>query len=98
MADDKHKNPDCRRWRGRLELATELGQKLGQRGLAEVTLPDAVPTHIWKPLLHEVASTLPRRRNRVSGASASQSFPFFVWAHGRPESRGEGNHRQPDYQ
>jgi NADH dehydrogenase len=39
-----------------LELATSLGKKLGKTGLAEVMLLDAAPTHIWKPLLHEVAA------------------------------------------
>ena len=39
-----------------LELATCLGQKLGKKGLAEIMLLDATPTHIWKPLLHEVAA------------------------------------------
>lgn len=39
-----------------LELATSLGNKLGKRGLAEVMLLDASSTHIWKPLLHEVAA------------------------------------------
>lgn len=39
-----------------LELATGLGRKLGKKGLAEVTLIDATSTHIWKPLLHEVAA------------------------------------------
>jgi NADH:ubiquinone reductase (H+-translocating) len=39
-----------------LELATCLGRRLGKQGLAEVTLLDATSTHIWKPLLHEVAS------------------------------------------
>lgn len=39
-----------------LELATRLGKKLGKKGRAEVMLLDASPTHIWKPLLHEVAA------------------------------------------
>ncbi|MDD2724628.1 MAG: NAD(P)/FAD-dependent oxidoreductase [Methylovulum sp.] len=39
-----------------IELATALGHKLGKKGLAEVTLIDATTTHIWKPLLHEVAA------------------------------------------
>lgn len=39
-----------------LELATRLGQKLGKKGLAEIILLDATATHIWKPLLHEVAA------------------------------------------
>ncbi|MDO9239716.1 MAG: FAD-dependent oxidoreductase, partial [Methylicorpusculum sp.] len=41
---------------GGLELATRLGQKLGKKGLAEIYLIDASSTHIWKPLLHEVAA------------------------------------------
>jgi NADH dehydrogenase, FAD-containing subunit len=39
-----------------LELATALGKKLGKSGLAEIILIDATTTHIWKPLLHEVAA------------------------------------------
>jgi NADH dehydrogenase len=39
-----------------LELATRLGRKLGRRGRAEVTLIDASRTHVWKPLLHQVAA------------------------------------------
>ncbi len=39
-----------------LELATALGKKLGKQGLAEIILIDATTTHIWKPLLHEVAA------------------------------------------
>ena len=41
---------------GGLELATRLGKTLGKRGSANVTLVDANLTHIWKPLLHEVAA------------------------------------------
>lgn len=41
---------------GGLELATRLGRGLGRRGLAQVTLVDANLTHLWKPLLHEVAA------------------------------------------
>ena len=41
---------------GGLELATRLGRTLGKRKLAKVTLVDANLTHIWKPLLHEVAT------------------------------------------
>lgn len=41
---------------GGLELATRLGRKLGRRGKAEITLVDCGKTHIWKPLLHEVAA------------------------------------------
>ncbi|MCO7513771.1 NAD(P)/FAD-dependent oxidoreductase [Pseudomonas guariconensis] len=41
---------------GGLELATRLGKSLGKRKKAEITLVDANLTHIWKPLLHEVAA------------------------------------------
>jgi NADH dehydrogenase len=41
---------------GGLELATRLGDKLGKRGRAHVTLIDRERTHLWKPLLHEVAA------------------------------------------
>ncbi|WP_010489708.1 NAD(P)/FAD-dependent oxidoreductase [Pseudomonas sp. S9] len=41
---------------GGLELATRLGKSLGKRGRAKVILVDANLTHIWKPLLHEVAA------------------------------------------
>lgn len=41
---------------GGLELAVKLGKKLGRRGRAEITLVDAGRTHLWKPLLHQVAA------------------------------------------
>jgi NADH dehydrogenase len=40
---------------GGLVLATELGHKFGKRRQAQVTLIDSALTHVWKPLLHEVA-------------------------------------------
>jgi NADH dehydrogenase len=41
---------------GGLELATTLGHKLGKKKRARITLVDKSLTHIWKPLLHEVAA------------------------------------------
>jgi NADH dehydrogenase len=46
---------------GGLELATALGNKLGRdtwlrRKKAAITLVDRSRTHIWKPLLHEIAA------------------------------------------
>ena len=41
---------------GGLELATKLGNKLGKRGKAAITLIDKRRTHLWKPLLHEIAA------------------------------------------
>lgn len=47
---------------GGLELATRLGNKLGKdrwwgrKAQAAITLVDRARTHIWKPLLHEIAA------------------------------------------
>ena len=41
---------------GGLELATKLGHKLGNKNKARITLIDKNRVHIWKPLLHEVAT------------------------------------------
>ena len=41
---------------GGLVLATKLGRRLARRGKARVTLVDSSLTHVWKPLLHEVAA------------------------------------------
>lgn len=41
---------------GGLGLATQLGRRLGKKKKAEITLIDGNSTHLWKPLLHEVAT------------------------------------------
>jgi NADH dehydrogenase len=41
---------------GGLELATRLGNKLGKRGLAHISLIERLRTHFWKPHLHEIAA------------------------------------------
>ncbi len=41
---------------GGIELATFLGDKLGRKKQAKVTLVDRNATHLWKPLLHEIAT------------------------------------------
>ena len=41
---------------GGLELATKLGDTLGKNKKAEITLIDCTKTHVWKPLLHEIAA------------------------------------------
>src|SRR5574340_324839 len=41
---------------GGLELATRLGDRLGKKKRACITLIDASPSHLWKPLLYEVAA------------------------------------------
>ena len=64
---------------GGLELATRLGDKLGKRGRAEVTLIDTARTHLWKPLLHEIAAgsmDLDDARDRLPGAGALAPLPL----------------------
>lgn len=41
---------------GGLELATSLGDSLGRKNKAVITLIDTGRTHVWKPLLHEIAA------------------------------------------
>lgn len=55
-----------------LELATSLGKKLGKPGIAEIMLLDASQTHIWKPLLHEVAA---------GTLDASEELEYLAQAH-----------------
>jgi NADH dehydrogenase len=61
---------------GGLELASKLGHKLGRRGKAEVLLVDRKPTHIWKPLLHEVAS------GSLDAAVDAVSYRAHAYQHG----------------
>lgn len=41
---------------GGLALATRLGRTLGKRKRADIVLLDRNTTHVWKPLLHELAT------------------------------------------
>lgn len=41
---------------GGLQLATRLGDEMQRTGLADIVLIDKWATHLWKPLLHEVAA------------------------------------------
>ena len=41
---------------GGLELVTRLGDTLGRRCRADIALIEKARTHLWKPLLHEVAA------------------------------------------
>jgi NADH dehydrogenase len=64
---------------GGLELATKLGRKLGNKGKAKITLVDNTRTHIWKPLLHEVAAgTLDSHQDEIEylGQAMNCGFKF----------------------
>src|SRR5215475_643875 len=41
---------------GGLELVTRLGDRLGRGRRADISLIEKARTHLWKPLLHEVAA------------------------------------------
>ncbi|OCG42627.1 NAD(P)/FAD-dependent oxidoreductase [Gilliamella sp. Bif1-4] len=62
---------------GGLELATNLGDKLGKSAQAEVTLIDKNNYHIWKPLLHEVATgILNEQADKIDYAEQGQQHHF----------------------
>lgn len=62
---------------GGLELATKLGNKLGKKQLAKITLIDGTLTHFWKPLLHEVAAgTINSHIDELSYAAHARKHHF----------------------
>lgn len=64
---------------GGLELATKLGKSLGRQQRAKITLVDFNRTHIWKPLLHEVAAgTFDAYENQIEymAQAAKNHFSF----------------------
>jgi len=64
---------------GGLELATKLGKCLGKKKKARITLVDCNRTHIWKPLLHEVAAgTFDAYENQIEylAQAAHNHFEF----------------------
>jgi NADH:ubiquinone reductase (H+-translocating) len=58
---------------GGLELVTCLGAQFGRRSQASVTLVDMARTHIWKPMLHEIAAG--------SVDPGTSEVSFFAQAH-----------------
>ncbi|BCF95974.1 NADH dehydrogenase [Paraburkholderia sp. PGU19] len=67
---------------GGLELATRLGNRLGRSGRAQVTLVDRCAVHVWKPLLHEVATgSLDTHAHEIAYAAHSH-WNHFNFVHG----------------
>jgi NADH:ubiquinone reductase (H+-translocating) len=65
---------------GGLELATRLGNTLGARKRAVITLVDRTTSHIWKPQLHEVAAgTLHTYHEQVSYLAHGRRHHFRYW-------------------
>ncbi|MCX8642710.1 NAD(P)/FAD-dependent oxidoreductase [Gilliamella sp. B3791] len=62
---------------GGLELATDLGDKLGKSNKAQITLIDKNSYHLWKPLLHEVATgVLDEQVDNIYYSSQGQDHGF----------------------
>jgi NADH dehydrogenase len=61
-----------------LELATRLGDTLGRRGQARITLVEKSRTHIWKPLLHSIAAGGLRRSQHELNYLAQASWHHFI--------------------
>jgi NADH dehydrogenase len=65
-----------------LELATQLGDRLGKRQRARITLVDRSRTHIWKPLLHAVAAGSMRRSQHELNYLAQAHWHGFRYRFG----------------
>jgi NADH dehydrogenase len=65
-----------------LELATRLGNRLGRKGRARITLVDRSRTHIWKPLLHAVAAGSLRRSQHELNYLAQAHWHGFRYRFG----------------
>ncbi|OCG78508.1 hypothetical protein A9G42_03575 [Gilliamella sp. Nev6-6] len=62
---------------GGLELATDLGDKLGKDKQAEIRLIDKNSYHLWKPLLHEFATgVLNEQADKIDYATQGQQHSF----------------------
>jgi NADH dehydrogenase len=62
---------------GGLVLASLLGRRLGRKGRAQIVLVDVNLTHVWKPLLHEMAAgTLGSDEDAVNYLAHARSHGF----------------------
>lgn len=71
---------------GGLELATQLGDTLGKSKKAKITLVDQKLTHIWKPLLHEIAAGTMNANDEETNYFAHASKHHYEFILGRLES------------
>ncbi len=65
-----------------LELVTKLGDTLGKRGRAQITLVERSRTHLWKPLLHSVAAGSLRRSQHELNYLAQAHWHNFTYRYG----------------
>ena len=66
---------------GGLKLATRLGRRYRRDESVQVTLVDGTLTHVWKPLLHEIAAgTLDIHDDECNYLAHARRHHFrFVW-------------------
>jgi NADH dehydrogenase len=65
---------------GGLHLATRLGRRVGRKGRFLVTLVDSASSHVWKPLLHEVAAgTLDTGVEQLGYIAQANRSGFRYW-------------------
>jgi NADH:ubiquinone reductase (H+-translocating) len=67
---------------GGLELVTRLGNSLGKAGAARITLIDRALTHLWKPLLHEIAAGSMDSHAHELDYLAQAHWHHFAFCHG----------------
>ena len=65
-----------------LELVTKLGNTLGKRGRAQITLVEKSRTHLWKPLLHSVAAGSIDRSQHELNLLAQAHWHHFTYRFG----------------
>ena len=65
-----------------LELVTKLGDKLGRRKQAIVTLVERNRAHLWKPLLHSVAAGSLSRTEHELNYLAQAHWHHFTYRYG----------------
>lgn len=65
-----------------VELATKLGDGIGRRNRAKITLVDRSRTHIWKPLLHSIAAGSLRRSQHELNYMAQGHWHHFHYRNG----------------
>ncbi len=70
---------------GGLELATRLGDRLGRPRRAAITLVDRDRTHVWKPLLHEIAAGSMDLHQHQLDYLAQARWHGFTFCHGALE-------------
>jgi NADH dehydrogenase len=65
-----------------LELVTKLGNTLGKRGRARITLVERSRTHLWKPLLHSVAAGILQPAQHELNYLAQAHWHNFTYRYG----------------